>query len=83
MLHTLRCELGHMDLSDYVVFAALCGLFYEQSCLCVCVFGGRWVLCFCPNQLAEMGYYGDSTCCARSGIRRFPQFSKCTLAYLH
>lgn len=42
-------------------------------CVCVCVKEG--VLCFCPDQLAEMGYYGDSACCAHCGIRSFPHFS--------
>lgn len=89
MLHTYTCAaaaLGHTDLSDYVVFAALCGLFTSVMLVCAtcsAMAGGVWwgVLCFCPDQLAEVGCYGDGTCCARSGIQRFLHFSKCTSAY--
>lgn len=37
MLHTYTCAaaaLGHTDLSDYVVFAALCGLFTSVMLVC-------------------------------------------------
>lgn len=67
------------DMLVWVMCSAVAGV-----CTCVCVWGGGRAcsVCFCPDQLAKMGYYGDGTCCARSGIRSFPHFSKWP-SYLH